>query len=120
MGKEPLFSRSAKLDKTNPGGIHIGKYTVVAFGAAILTHDWVNNRYRDMYIGDNCFIGGHAIILAGVTIGDNCIVSAASVVARDIPAGRSWLETPPESSKTILRPPTTVFAISRPINTGEE
>jgi acetyltransferase-like isoleucine patch superfamily enzyme len=40
-----------------------------------------------VYIGDNCFIGAHAIILAGVTIGDNCIVSAASVVARDVPPG---------------------------------
>jgi acetyltransferase-like isoleucine patch superfamily enzyme len=87
IGEGSIISRSAKLDKTNPRGIHIGKYTVVAFGAAILTHDWVNNRHRDVYIGDNCFIGAHAIILAGVTIGDNCIVSAASVVARDVPPG---------------------------------
>jgi acetoacetyl-CoA synthetase len=87
IGEGSIISRSAKLDKTNPRGIHIGKYTVMAFGAAILTHDWVNNRYRDVYIGDNCFIGAHAIVLAGVTIGDNCIVSAASVVARDVPAG---------------------------------
>ena len=87
IGEGTIISRSAKLDKTNPRGIHIGKYTVVAFGAAILTHDWVNNCYRDVYFGDNCFIGAHAIILAGVTIGDNCIVSAASVVARAVPAG---------------------------------
>lgn len=87
IGEGSIISRSAKLDKTNPRGIHIGKYTVVAFGAAILAHDWVNNRDRDVYIGDNCFIGAHAIILAGVTIGDHCIVSAASVVARDVPAG---------------------------------
>src|SRR5438876_4714082 len=87
LGEGTLISLSAKLDKTNPRGIHIGKYTVVAFGAAILTHDWVNDRNRDVHIGDNCFIGAHAIILPGVTIGDNCIVSAASVVARDLPAG---------------------------------
>jgi acetyltransferase-like isoleucine patch superfamily enzyme len=87
IGEGSIISRSAKLDKTNPRGVHIGKYTVVAFGAAILTHDWVNNRHRDVHIGDNCFIGAHAIILAGVTIGDNCIVGAASVVARDVPAG---------------------------------
>ena len=87
IGEGTIVSRSAKLDKTNPRGIHIGKYTAVAFGAAILTHDWVNNCHRDVYIGDNCFIGAHAIILSGVTIGDNCIVSAASVVARDVPTG---------------------------------
>ena len=87
IGEGSIISRSAKLDKTNPRGVHIGKYTAVAFGAAILTHDWVNNRHRDVYIGNNCFIGAHAIVLAGVTIGDNCIVSAASVVARDVPPG---------------------------------
>ena len=87
IGEGTLISLSAKLDKTNPRGIHIGKYTAVAFGAAILTHDSVNNRNRDVYIGDNCFIGAHSIILPGVTIGDNCIVSAASVVVRDVPAG---------------------------------
>src|SRR5436309_14621432 len=86
IGEGTLISLSAKLDKTNPRGIHIGKYTAVAFGAAILTHDSVNNRNRDVYIGDNCFIGAHSIILPGVTIGDNCIVSAASLVARNVPA----------------------------------
>jgi acetyltransferase-like isoleucine patch superfamily enzyme len=87
IGEGTAISTSAKLDKTNPTGIHIGKYSVVAFGSAILTHDWVNNRHADVHIGDNCFIGAHAIILAGVTIGDSCIVAAASVVARDVPAG---------------------------------
>jgi acetyltransferase-like isoleucine patch superfamily enzyme len=87
IGEGSVISLSAKLDKTNPRGIHIGKYTVITFGAAILTHDYVNNRDRSVYIGDNCFIGAHSIILPGVTIGNNCIVSAASVVARDVPAG---------------------------------
>src|SRR5690349_8381681 len=76
IGEGTKISSSAKLDKTNPRGIHIGKYSVVAFGAAILTHDWVNDLHRDVRIGDNCFIGAHAMILPGVTIGDNCIVAA--------------------------------------------
>jgi acetoacetyl-CoA synthetase len=87
IGEGTTISFSAKLDKTNPRGIHIGKYTTITFGSAILTHDYVNNRDADVHIGDNCFIGAHSIILPGVTIGDNCIVSAASVVARDLPAG---------------------------------
>jgi acetyltransferase-like isoleucine patch superfamily enzyme len=78
---------SAKLDLTNPRGLHIGTYSVVTFGAAILTHDYVNNVHREVRIGDNCFIGAHSIILPGVTIGDGCIVAAGSVVARDVPAG---------------------------------
>ena len=87
IGEGTVISLSAKLDKTNPQGIHIGKYTVVTFGTAILTHDYVNNRDGDVRIGDNCFVGAHSIILPGVTIGDSCIVAAASVVARDVPAG---------------------------------
>ena len=87
IGEGTVISLSAKLDKTNPRGIHIGKYTVVTFGSAILTHDYVNNRDGDVHIGDNCFVGAHSIILPGVTIGDSCIVAAASVVARDVPAG---------------------------------
>jgi acetyltransferase-like isoleucine patch superfamily enzyme len=87
IGKGTAISMSAKLDKTNPQGIHIGTYTVITFGAAILTHDYVNQLNRDVHIGNNCFIGAHAIILPGVTIGDSCIVAAASVVARDVPTG---------------------------------
>jgi len=87
IGEGTAISMSAKLDKTNPEGIHIGKYSVVTFGAAILTHDYVNRLNRDVRIGDNCFIGAHAIILPGVTIGNSCIVAAASVVARDVPDG---------------------------------
>jgi acetyltransferase-like isoleucine patch superfamily enzyme len=87
IGEGTAISMSAKLDLTNPQGIHIGTYSVITFGAAILTHDYVNKVNRDVRIGDNCFIGAHSIILPGVTIGDGCIVAAGSVVARDVPAG---------------------------------
>ena len=87
IGKGTAISMSAKLDKTNPQGIHIGTYSVVTFGVAILTHDYVNQLNRDVHIGNNCFISAHAIILPGVTIGDSCNIAAASVVARDVPAG---------------------------------
>jgi len=94
IGEGTAISGSAKLDKTNPRGIHIGKYSVVTFGAAILTNDYVNSLNRDVRIGDNCFIGAHSIILPGVTIGDGCIVAAGSVVARDVPAGSLVAGTP--------------------------
>ena len=37
-------------------------------------------------IGDNVWLGGGAIVLAGVTVGDNSVVGAGSVVTRDVPA----------------------------------
>ena len=87
IGEGTVISLSAKLDKTNPRGVHIGRYTSVTFGVTILTHDFVNNRLDDVRIGDNCFIGAHSVILPGATIGDNCIIAAASVVAKNVPAG---------------------------------
>ncbi|GAC1613813.1 MAG: hypothetical protein NVS4B5_01500 [Vulcanimicrobiaceae bacterium] len=38
-------------------------------------------------IGDDCWLGEKATVLAGVTIGDGAIVAAGAVVRADIPAG---------------------------------
>jgi acetyltransferase-like isoleucine patch superfamily enzyme len=103
LGEGTVISFGARLDKTNPRGICIGKYSTVSFGAAVLAHDWVNQCHRDVRIGDNCFIGAHAIILPGVTIGDQCIVAAASVVARDVPAGSLVTGNPARVVETGVR-----------------
>ena len=36
-------------------------------------------------IGDDCWIGGNAVILPGITIGNGCVIGAGSVVTKDIP-----------------------------------
>jgi maltose O-acetyltransferase len=41
---------------------------------------------RPISIGHNVWLGGGAIVLAGVSIGDNTVVGAGSVVTRDLPA----------------------------------
>ncbi len=41
---------------------------------------------KTISIGDDCWIGGWAIICPGVKIGDNCIVAAGAVVTRDVPS----------------------------------
>lgn len=41
---------------------------------------------KPIVIGDNVWLGGGAIVLAGVTIGANTVVGAGSVVTRDLPA----------------------------------
>ena len=86
LGDDVRISLSARLDKTNPGGIHIGDCTAITSGAAILTHDFVNRQHLDVYIGRNCFIGYGAIVLPGVRIGDSVIVTGNSVVGRDVPS----------------------------------
>lgn len=40
---------------------------------------------KPISIGDDSWIGGGAIIMAGVTIGERCVIGAGSVVTKDIP-----------------------------------
>ena len=80
------FSMSARLDKSHPKGIHIGKESYVAFEAVIMSHDMTRGLRSDTWIGERCFIGGRSLILPGVRIGDQCIVGAGSVVTKDVPS----------------------------------
>lgn len=40
---------------------------------------------KPILIGDDCWIGGQATILPGITIGHRCIIGAGAVVTRDVP-----------------------------------
>ncbi|KAF2270257.1 maltose O-acetyltransferas-like protein [Lojkania enalia] len=40
---------------------------------------------KEIHIGEDCWIGGNAIILPGVTIGRGGVVGAGSVVTKDVP-----------------------------------
>jgi len=66
----------------------IGPHVTIATTGHPIAPD---HRFDGIYsfpvaIGDNVWIGGHTIVLAGVTIGDNTVIGAGSVVTRDIPA----------------------------------
>ena len=40
---------------------------------------------KDVYIGENVWIGANAVIVPGVHIGKNTVIGAGSVVTKDIP-----------------------------------
>jgi len=40
---------------------------------------------KPVTIGEDCWIGGGAIICPGVTLGDRCVIGAGAVVTHDIP-----------------------------------
>ncbi|WP_370629256.1 DapH/DapD/GlmU-related protein [Paenarthrobacter nitroguajacolicus] len=40
-----------------------------------------------MEIGQDVWIGAHAVVLAGVSIGDGAVVAAGAVVTKDVPKG---------------------------------
>jgi len=86
IAKSARISFGAKLDKTNPSGVHIGDETYIASGAIIFTHDFARGMHADTYVGKRCFIGTNAIIMCGITIGDNVIIGSGSVVTKNVPS----------------------------------
>lgn len=49
---------------------------------------------KPVTIGDNAWIGGSAVILAGISIGDGAIVGAGAVVTRDVAANVTVVGNP--------------------------
>lgn len=84
IGKGTIISMKASVDKTNPKGVHIGRYSYVAYGAIVLTHDFINKKHIDTYIGDNVFIGAYAVITPGISIANNVVIAAGSIVTKSI------------------------------------
>jgi hypothetical protein len=86
IGKDARISFGAKLDLTNPRGIHIGEETYLASGSIIFSHDYSRALHCDTVIGKRCFIGANAIIMCGIHIGDSVIVGSGAVVTKDVPS----------------------------------
>lgn len=52
-------------------------------------------------VGNNVWIGGNVVVLAGVTIGDNVVIGAGSVVTKDIPSNVVAVGNPCKVLKVI-------------------
>lgn len=75
--------------------IRIGKHVLIGPAVQIYTFihpmDYRQRREpveacRPVTIGDDCWIGGGAVICPGVTIGDRTVIGAGSVVTKDVPS----------------------------------
>lgn len=77
--------------------LQIGSHALIAPGCFITDHmhgrraesliDEQGIDARAVVIGNDAWLGAHAVILPGVRIGDGAIVGAGAVVTRDVPAG---------------------------------
>lgn len=54
-----------------------------------------------IHIGNDVWIGGGAIILAGVTVGDGSTVGAGAVVTKDVPPRSVVVGNPAKVVKTL-------------------
>lgn len=76
--------------------VRIGSGTLVGpgvqfYAATHPTDPAVRRRSLEMgapiTVGENVWLGGGAILLAGVTVGDDSVIGAGSVVTRSVPTG---------------------------------
>lgn len=85
---------------TEPERISFGNNVHVASGVTFINHDissfmfnymdkehQYNERFGDITIGSNVFIGSNSMILYDVEIGDNVIIGAGSLVNKSLPSG---------------------------------
>lgn len=56
---------------------------------------------KPVFIGNNCWIGGSAVILPGVVIGDNTVIGAGAVVTKNIPPNSIAVGNPARVIKNI-------------------
>ena len=102
-----ILERNLNLDRLNPGGIIVGKNTLITSQVTILSHDHVKRvdgmpLMLDTYIGENCLIGIGAFIMPGVNIGDQVIVGAGAVVTKDVPSNCIVAGNPAKIIKTDI------------------
>lgn len=85
--------------------VAIGDRCVLADGVFIGTadHDRLNRSAvhgtGPVRIGDDVFLGQHAVVLGGVTVGDRATIGAGAVVTRDIPPGAVAVGVPARIAK---------------------
>ena len=100
-GTIKFIHSSVYLDTAYAHNIHIGDNCVLSVNTIVLAHDFsvecgmtaiglgdLSNEkkiVKDVYIGDNVFIGAGCIILPGTHIGNNCIIGAGTVCSGNIP-----------------------------------
>ncbi|KAE9634155.1 sugar O-acetyltransferase [Aeromonas veronii] len=108
IGDKTFFNFNVTI--LDVGEVHIGSHVLLAPNVQIYTAthtmNYLERRNWTAYnkpvrIGDDCWIGGGAIICPGVTIGPRSIIGAGAVVTRNIPADSVAVGNPAKVIRTL-------------------
>lgn len=87
----PLAEIGPGLYLAHAVGVGVGAYVTIGSNCRMHLGSVVGPQARDAgpypprtVIGDDVFIGTHAVIAAGVTVGDGAVIGANAVVMRDV------------------------------------
>ena len=92
------------------GKVEIGNFCTISAGVHIYSHDNVMQTLssgameierQPVKIGNNVYIGPHAVISKGVSIGDCCVIGAGTFVNRDVPSNSIVVGQPGRVTGTI-------------------
>lgn len=96
LGQRAQIGEFCHLVAGKNGKIHIGDYCIMSPHVVIVasrhgTESGTPMRLQaiddgKVLIGDDVWIGTHAVILKDVTIGDHAIIAAGSIVTKDVPS----------------------------------
>lgn len=95
LGRETFVGFRTELDIALE--LHIGDHVLIAPGCFITDHSHGHaqdalisrqgGKCRPVRIGNDVWLGAHAVVLPGVTIGDGAVVGAGAVVTRNVAPG---------------------------------
>lgn len=66
-------------------GVIIEDFVQIGSHCSIYSISTIDNKEGEVVLKKNCKIGGHSVVMPGVTIGANSIIGAFSFVNQDIP-----------------------------------
>lgn len=106
-----IIDGKGQTDEENVGAVTIGADCLLGPNVQLLavSHDiepearCINkfNYAADITLGDNVWLGGGVIVLAGVSIGRNSVIGAGSVVTKSVPENCFYAGNPAQLIRTI-------------------
>lgn len=109
-GCQKLESIDVLDTKAKQAEVHLGDFCMIGPGVLIATvnHPMVPfgrrkhlSLIKPVYIGNDVWIGGKAVILPGVHIGNNCVIAAGAIVTHDVPDNTLVAGVPAKPIKTL-------------------